>query len=106
MLNAAVAHLAVATTIQNPLDDIVPDFTVFGADFTNIWQKLGAGAWAVGLLVAIFYLGRGILAMAQSRGGHPGNLREAKKEAVQAGAALGGLIALAPIVGIFLMIFG
>ena len=106
MLNASGGlHHAVTASIQNPLDGIVPDFTVFGADFTNIWQKLGGGLWAVAILVAIGYLGHGILGMAQNRGGHPGNLRESKKEAVQAGAALGGLIALAPIVGIFLLIF-
>ena len=29
--------------MKNPLDHIVPDFTIFGAQFTTIWQKLAAG---------------------------------------------------------------
>jgi hypothetical protein len=92
--------------VRNPLDHIVPDFTIFGAQFTTIWQKLAAGLWGLGILIAVGYLGHGILGIAQNRGGHPGQLRESKKEAVNAGIALGGLISLAVIVGIFITIFG
>ena len=92
--------------MKNPLDHIVPDFTIFGAQFTTIWQKLAAGLWGLGILIAVGYLGHGILGIAQNRGGHPGQLRESKKEAVNAGIALGGLVSLAVIVGIFITIFG
>ena len=92
--------------MKNPLDHIVHDFTIFGAQFTTIWQKLAAGLWGLGILIAVGYLGHGILGIAQNRGGHPGQLRESKKEAVNAGIALGGLISLAVIVGIFITIFG
>ena len=92
--------------MKNPLDHIVPDFTIFGAQFTTIWQKLAAGLWGLGILIAVGYLGHGILGIAQNRGGHPEQLRESKKEAVNAGIALGGLISLAVIVGIFITIFG
>ena len=76
-----------------------------GAEFTTLWQKLAGGLWAVAILIAIGYLGHGILGIAQNRGGHPGNLRESKKEAVNAGIALGGLLSLGVIVGIFVVIF-
>ncbi len=92
--------------MKNPLDGIVPDFSIFGAEFTNIWQKLGAGLWGLAILIAVGYLAHGILGIAQNRGGHPGHLRESKREAVQAGVALGGLIALAPLVSVFILIFG
>lgn len=92
--------------MNNPLSNIVPNFTVFGAEFTTIWQKLAGGLWGMAILVAIGYLGHGILGIAQNRGGHPGNLRESKKEAMNAGIALGGLICLAVIVGVFITIFG
>lgn len=91
--------------IANPLENIVPDFSIFGAHFTSIWEKLAAGLWGLGILIAVGYLGHGILGIAQNRGGHPGQLRESKKEATNAGIALGGLIGLAPIVGAFLLIF-
>jgi hypothetical protein len=91
--------------MDNPLDGVVPDFSVFGTEFTTIWQKLAAGLWAVAILVAIGYLAHGILGIAQNRGGHPGQLRESRREAVNAGIALGGLISLAVIVGMFITIF-
>jgi len=92
--------------VENPLNGIIPDFAVFGAEFTAIWQKLAAGLWGLGIIIAIGYLGHGVLGIAQNRGGHPGNLRESKKEALNAGIALGGLIMLAVIVGVFITIFG
>lgn len=92
--------------MENPLNGIIPDFAVFGAEFTAIWQKLAAGLWGLGIIIAIGYLGHGVLGIAQNRGGHPGNLRESKKEALNAGIALGGLIMLAVIVGVFITIFG
>jgi hypothetical protein len=62
--------------------------------------------WGLAILVAVGFLGRGILGIAHgTNGGHPGNLKESKKEATTAGIALGGLIALAPIVSVFIVIF-
>ncbi len=92
--------------MENPLNNVVPDFTIFGAEYTAIWQKLAAGLWGLGILIAVGYLGHGILGIAQNRGGHPGNLRESKKEAMNAGIALGGLISLAVVVSVFITIFG
>ena len=92
--------------MENPLNGIIPDFAIFGAEFTAIWQKLAAGLWGLAIIIAIGYLGHGVLGIAQNRGGHPGNLRESKKEALNAGIALGGLIMLAVIVGVFITIFG
>jgi hypothetical protein len=96
----------VTAATPNPLNGLVPDFTVFGAQFTAMWQKLMVGLWAVFILVAIGYLMHGILGIAQNRGGHPGQLRESKKEATNSLISLGGLIALGPIVGIAIAIFG
>ena len=93
--------------MKNPLDGIAPDFTIFGTQFTAIWEKLAAGLWGLGILVAVGFLGHGILGIAMNRhGGHPSSLRESKREALNAGIALGGLIALAVIVSVFITIFG
>jgi hypothetical protein len=92
-------------TVDNPLDNVTPDFNVFGTEFTALWQKVAGGLWAIGILIAIVYLGHGILGIAQNRGGHPGQLRESKKEAVNAAIALGGLISLAVIVGAAIALF-
>ncbi len=92
--------------LTNPLSGIVPDFGIFGTDFTTIWQRLAAGLWALAILVAIGYLAHGILAISQSKGGHPGALKESRREAQNAGIALGGLIALGAIVTAFITVFG
>jgi len=97
---------ALPAAVGNPMDGVVPSFTVFGAEFTTLWQKLAAGLWGVGILVAIFYLGRSVLSIAQARqSAHPGALEGAKKDAAHSSLALGGLVALAAIVGVVLAIF-
>ena len=91
--------------IANPLDGIVPDFTAFGTKFDALWKKLLGGAWAIALVFAIFYLMRGIVGIAQHKGGnHPSQVAESRSEAVRGGVAVGGLAALAAIVGAILFI--
>ncbi len=92
--------------MSNPLDNIIPNFTIFGAQYTAIWQKLAAGLWGLAILIAVGYLGHGLLGIAQNRGGHPGQLRDSRREAVNAGVSLGGLISLAVIVSVFITVFG
>lgn len=92
--------------IANPLDGVVPDFSILGAEFTEVWQKVAAAAWGLCIAVAVLYLMHGIVGIATNRNSHPGQLREAKKEAVNAGIALAGLIMLAVIVGAIIAIFG
>ena len=91
--------------IANPLDGIVPDFTAFGTKFDALWKKLLGGAWAIALVVAIFYLIRGIVGIAQHKGGnHPSQVAESRSEAVRGGIAVGALSALGAIVGAILFI--
>ncbi|OZB85874.1 MAG: hypothetical protein B7X41_14405 [Microbacterium sp. 14-71-5] len=52
--------------VTNPLNGVVPDFSIFGTQFTQLWQKLVAGAWALGILIAVVYLGIGILEMGKA----------------------------------------
>jgi hypothetical protein len=79
--------------IANPFPG-VPNFTVFGASFTTWWQKLFAGAWAVGIVVAGFYLIVGLVAMAKADANNPHAHAEGKKKAAGAGI---GLICLAAL---------
>jgi hypothetical protein len=87
------------TVMPNPLDHVHPDFGVFGSSFDTMWLRLAGGLWALALLVAVGYLGHGLLAMAHNRNDtHPLALRHSKQQAVNAAAALGGLAALPVIV--------
>lgn len=102
--NHSLAYLP-AAKIPNPLDGIMPNFTAFGTEFDALWKKLLAGVWGIALVVAIFYLIRGIVGIAQHKGGnHPSQVAESRSEAVRGGVAFGSLAALGVIVGAILTI--
>ena len=95
------------SAIDNPLDGILPDFSLFGAEFTELWQKLLAGVWGIGIILAVFFLIIGIVKMAgASSGGNPNEYKTARNQAMWAGISLGVLAALAVIVGAILAVFG
>ena len=41
-----------AKPTNDPFSGVVPDFSVFGADFTSWWQKLLAGLWGLSIVIA------------------------------------------------------
>jgi hypothetical protein len=92
--------------IDNPLDGVLPNFTIFGAEFTALWQKLIAGAWAVAIILSVLFLIVSLTQMATaSSGGNPNDYRSARNQAMWSGISLGVLAALAVIVGAILAVF-
>lgn len=91
--------------IDNPLDGVLPDFTIFGAEFTELWQKILAGIWGIAIIVSIVFLIMGILSMSAA-GDNPQAHKEARKRALMGGVGLAGLAALAVIVGAVLAFVG
>lgn len=89
--------------IENPFPG-VPNFTVFGASFTAWWQKLFAAAWAIGIVVAGFYLIVGLVAMAKADANNPHAHAEGKKKAAGAGIGLICLAGLGVILGAILFL--
>ena len=99
--------LAALPAIANPLDGILPDFSIFGVEFTALWQKLVAGIWAVGIILAIVFIAIGVTQMAgASSSGNPAAYKDARTQAMWAGISLGVLAALSVIVGAILALFG
>lgn len=91
--------------IENPIDGVLPDFSVFGAEFDAWWKKLFAGFWGLAIVAAIFYLIGGIVdANRHKGGGHPNQVREATQQAKMAGISLGALAALPVLVGAILFV--
>ena len=100
-------HILTDGQINNPLNGILPNFTIFGAQFTALWQKLIAGVWAIGIVLCIVFLVMSITQMASaSSGGNPNEYKTARTGALWSGVSLGALAALAVIVGAVLAIFG
>ncbi|MEO8093662.1 MAG: hypothetical protein ABI632_01890 [Pseudolysinimonas sp.] len=93
--------------MDNPLGGILPDFTIFGIEFTQLWQKLLGGLWGIGIILAVVFLILGIVQMgAASNTANPMEYKSARTKAIWAGISLGLLAALAVIVGAILSVFG
>jgi hypothetical protein len=99
--------MRIAPLIDNPLNGILPNFGIFGVQFTQLWQKLLAGAWGIAIVAAIVFLIIGLASMATATAGdNPMQYKTARTQAVWAGISLGLLAALAVIVGGILAVFG
>ena len=94
-------------TIDNPLNGILPNFGIFGVQFTQLWQKLLAGAWGMAIVVAIVFLVIGLTSMATATAGsNPMDYKIGRTKAIWAAISLGLLAALVVIVGGILAVFG
>ncbi len=94
-------------TIDNPLNGILPNFGIFGVQFTQLWQKLLAGAWGMAIVVAIVFLVIGLTSMATATAGsNPMDYKIGRTKAIWAGISLGLLAALVVLVGAILAVFG
>ncbi|MCZ4069083.1 hypothetical protein ACI2K6_16285 [Microbacterium sp. NPDC006705] len=91
--------------MQNPLDGIIPDFTIFGAQFTELWQKILAGVWAIAIVISIVFLIQAIVKVGQNGESNPAAVAEGKKQVLWASISLGVLVALAVVVGAIIAIF-
>ncbi len=85
--------------MQNPIDGIVPDFSIFGAEFTELWQKLFAGLWALCIVAAIVFLIVGLVKVANNAETNPQAVAAGKTQVLWASISLGGLVSLGVIVG-------
>jgi hypothetical protein len=96
-----------AQSIDNPLDGIVPDFGVFGVEFTELWQKLIAAIWGICIVIGVVVLLLGITRMASaSNSQNPNEYRLARLRVAWAALSLGLLAAISVIVGAILALFG
>lgn len=97
----------IRAAIDNPMDGIIPDFNIFGTEFTELWQKILAGVWGIGIIIAIVFIILGAVGMSSSSaGGNPQEHKTARKQFFGALIALAVLAALAVIVGAVLALVG
>lgn len=95
------------TAVDNPFDGVLPDFTIFGAEFTELWQKILAGAWGLSIVIAAIFLIVAIVKMAgASASENPGAHKQARSQAMWSGIALACLAGIAVITGAILTLVG
>lgn len=105
LYQAAGAHVLAAT--QNPFDKVVPDFSVFGAQFTQWWQKLLGGAWGVALVLCAFHLlTAGASLQSNKKTGYQSGVMEDTQELKKWGLGAGVTIGAGVIFGAAVAIFG
>ena len=93
--------------MDNPFANLLPDFSVFGAEFTTWWQKLFVALWAIAIIVAAAYLIWSILSLRRATNNNvPGQADEAKTQAIWAGSALGALVGFGTIIGAVIAVAG
>ncbi|WP_223695361.1 hypothetical protein [Leifsonia poae] len=64
-----IAHHLIVHAIDNPLNGVLPDFSVFGVQFDALWKKLIAGIWGICIIISIAFLAIGLTGMAGSSEG-------------------------------------
>jgi len=97
---APTAPAPVPSGTTNPFSGLIPDFSVFGAEFTAWWQKLFVGMWALAIIAAAAYLLISLVRLHKATNNNiPGQADEAKTAAAWAGGSLAALCGFAVIVG-------
>ena len=97
--------IVLTAAIENPFENVTPNFAVFGAEATELWQRLLGAAWVVGLLVAAAFLIVGLVKMGKSSDDNPHQYKQGRKSALMAGGSFGGLVALPLIAGAIITVF-
>lgn len=92
-------------TITNPFPG-APNFGAFGDVFDTWWKKLFGAVWALGLIVAGFYLVVGLAAMAKADNNNPRAHQEGQEKAKGAGIGFVALAGLGVIIGAILTLAG
>jgi hypothetical protein len=101
-----LAQQPTPTNTTNPFDGVVPDFNVFGVNFTKAWQKLLAGVWGVAFVVVAFGAIRSVVELQHAKkGGYQTSVHEHTESAKRSGIALAALAGLGIIFGAVIALF-
>ncbi|WP_259349243.1 hypothetical protein [Rhodococcus sp. UFZ-B548] len=98
---------AASAQIQNPIDGVKPDLSVFGPAFNNVWVRVIGGIWAVALGASTVKLIFALYKMRSMKAaGMPQEMSDASGEARIAGIAFGCLASVGIITGAILFLVG
>jgi len=90
----------ITDSIDNPLDGVTPDFSLFGGEFSNLWTAIVGGIWGLALAASALFLVLAFVKIgAASTNRNPNELAAARTQAIWAGTSLGLLAAVGTITG-------
>ena len=93
--------------VGNPISGMVPDGSVFGTEFTTLWQRIFVGLWFVLIVFAVAALAMALAKLHKATANNiPGQADESRSHALFAGVALGALVGLGVIVGAIFTVAG
>lgn len=93
--------------MTNPFSGLIPDFSVFGVEFTAWWQKLFTGLWALCILGAGAYLLVSVVQLHKATTNNiPGQADEAKSKVAWSAAAVGVLAGFGVVMGAIIAFAG
>lgn len=98
---------AASAQIQNPIDGVKPDLSVFGPAFNNVWVRVIGGIWAVALGASVVKLIMAIYKMRSMKAaGMPAEMADAGQDFKVASIAFGCLASVGIITGAILFLVG
>jgi hypothetical protein len=92
---------------KNPFDGVVPNFSIFGADFNAWWKKILGGVWALSIAYCAFKLFPAALSMHRNRRvGNAMTLSESTQDLQFWGVGTGIVVAAGLLFGAILAAVG
>lgn len=93
--------------MDNPIDGMLPDFDVFGVEFTNWWQKLFGGLWAAVIIISIAWLLIAVLGLRRATSNNQvTQVDESKSKVLWAAIVLGLVLGFSVVVGVIINLSG
>jgi len=107
LLQAVTTYAHPVAAARNPFDGVVPNFSIFGADFNDWWKKILGGVWALSIVYCAFKLFPAALSMHRNRRvGNAMSLTEASQDLQFWGAGTGIVVAAGLLFGAILAAAG
>ncbi|BCJ46190.1 hypothetical protein GCM10010168_51390 [Actinoplanes ianthinogenes] len=101
------AHFVVAAEPTNPFNGVVPDFTVFGAEFNTAWKKILGGLWALAFAaIAAYCVSATVKFASAKKQGYEHGITESARDLKNAGIAAGVCAGLPIIFSAILSVIG
>jgi hypothetical protein len=98
---------AITAAPHDPFKGVLPDFTIFGADFNAWWKKLLAGVWAASIIYCAFKLFPAAMSVHRNRRvGNAMSLGEATQDLQFWGIGTGVIVAAGLLFGAILTVAG